>query len=52
MPELMLTLDGQQGYSIAPGDKVYISVDPVGIRLVRTAENTFFDTLRKKLFKE
>ncbi len=52
MPELMLTLDGQQGYSIAPGDRVYISVDPVGIRLVRAAENTFFDTLRKKLFKE
>lgn len=51
-PELMLTLDGQQGFPIAPEDRVYIGVDPVSIRLVRTEDTTFFDTLRKKLFKE
>lgn len=51
-PELMLTLDGQQGFPLAPDDRVYIAVDPVSIRLVRTEDTTFFDTLRKKLFKE
>ena len=51
-PELMLTVDGQEGYPIAPEDRVYIGVDPVRIRLVRIEDRTFFDTLRKKLFKE
>ena len=51
-PELMLTVDGQQGYSIVPGDQVFIGVDPAGIRLIQMENTTFFDTLRKKMFKE
>lgn len=51
-PELMLTLDGQQAFPIAPEDRVYIAVDPVSVRLVRTEDTTFFDTLRKKILKE
>ena len=51
-PELMLTVDGQQGYPIVPGDQVFIGVDPAGIRLIQMENTTFFDTLRKKMFKE
>ena len=51
-PELMLTVDGQQGYPIVPGDQVFIEVDPVGVRLTHMENTTFFDTLRKKMFKE
>ncbi|HIR35604.1 MAG TPA: NAD(+)/NADH kinase [Candidatus Faecimorpha stercoravium] len=51
-PELMLTVDGQQGYSIVPGDQVFIGVDPAGVRLIHMENTTFFDTLRKKMFKE
>ncbi len=51
-PELMLTVDGQQGYPIVPGEQVFIGVDPVGIRLIHMEDTTFFDTLRKKMFKE
>lgn len=51
-PELMLTVDGQQGYPIVPGDQVFIGVDPTGIRLIQMENTTFFDTLRKKMFKE
>lgn len=51
-PALMLTIDGQEGYPIAPLDEVSVEVVPGAARLVRTEDSTFFDTIRKKLFNE
>ncbi len=50
-PSLMLTVDGQEPYPVAPGERVEIrAAEPV--QLVRTPESDFFDTLRSKLFNE
>ena len=46
---LMLTVDGQDGAELRPGDRLVVRRGPVGIRLVRFAGQNFFTTLRRKL---
>ena len=44
-----LSIDGQERYALAPGDRVEIRSDPKGAWFVRLShENTFFDRLRTK----
>jgi NAD+ kinase len=47
--ELILTIDGQEGAMLVPGDRLKISRAPVPMRLVRFPGQTFFSTLRRKL---
>ncbi len=47
--ELILTIDGQQGAMLVPGDRLRISRAPLPLRLVRFPGQTFFSTLRRKL---
>jgi NAD+ kinase len=47
--ELILTIDGQEGARLLPGDRVVVSRAPVPLRLVRLPGQTFFSTLRRKL---
>jgi NAD+ kinase len=47
--ELILTIDGQEGATLVPGDRLKISRAPVPLRLVRFPGQTFFSTLRRKL---
>lgn len=47
--ELILTIDGQQGAQLLPGDRVTVSRAPVPLRLIRLPGQTFFSTLRRKL---
>jgi NAD+ kinase len=47
--ELILTVDGQDGEHLQPGDRLVVRRgDPV-VSLVRFHEQTFFRTLRRKL---
>jgi NAD+ kinase len=47
--ELILTIDGQEGTSLAPGDRVVVRRGTQPVRLVRFPGQTFFSTLRRKL---
>jgi NAD+ kinase len=47
--ELILTIDGQQGARMMPGDCLIVCRAPVPLRLVRLPGQTFFSTLRRKL---
>jgi NAD+ kinase len=47
--ELILTIDGQQGAALSPGDRLVVSRAPTPLRLVRFPGQTFFSTLRRKL---
>jgi NAD+ kinase len=47
--EIILTIDGQVGASLAPGDRIVVRRAPVPLRLVRLPGQTFFSTLRRKL---
>jgi NAD+ kinase len=47
--ELILTIDGQEGARLLPGDRVVVSRAPVPLRLMRLPGQTFFSTLRRKL---
>lgn len=47
--ELILTIDGQEGARLLPGDRLVVSRAPVPLRLVRLPGQTFFSTLRRKL---
>jgi NAD+ kinase len=47
--ELVLTIDGQEGAALAPGDRLVVSRAPTALCLVRFPGQTFFDTLRRKL---
>ena len=47
--ELILTIDGQEGARLMPGDRLVVSRAPVPLRLVRLPGQTFFSTLRRKL---
>ncbi len=47
--ELILTVDGQEGAVLQPGDRLVVSRAPVPLRLVRFPGQTFFSTLRRKL---
>lgn len=46
---IILTIDGQQGAILAPGDRVVVECAPLPLRLVRFPGHTFFSTLRRKL---
>jgi NAD+ kinase len=47
--ELILTIDGQQGAMMVPGDRLRVSRAPLPLRLVRFPGQSFFSTLRRKL---
>ncbi len=47
--ELILTIDGQEGATLSPGDQLVVSRAEVPLRLVRLEGQTFFSTLRRKL---
>jgi NAD+ kinase len=47
--ELILTIDGQEGARMMPGDRLVVSRAPLPLRLVRFPGQTFFSTLRRKL---
>jgi NAD+ kinase len=44
-----LTIDGQQCWEMAPGDRVTVRRAPHDLQLVVTHDRTFYDTLRTKL---
>jgi NAD+ kinase len=47
--ELILTVDGQDGEHLQPGDQLIIRRSPHSVQLVRLHGQSFFQTLRKKL---
>ena len=47
--ELMLTVDGQDGEPVKPGDYVVVRRSDATVPLVRFAGQSFFSTLRRKL---
>jgi NAD+ kinase len=47
--EVTLTLDGQIGYEMLPGDTVEVIKARKSLRMIRFPEHNFFDVLRKKL---
>jgi NAD+ kinase len=44
-----LTLDGQVGFALAPGDRVVVSKCECKVRLISPAERSYFQVLRSKL---
>jgi NAD+ kinase len=46
---LILTIDGQQGASLLPGDKLVVRRASQRLKLLRFPGQTFFSTLRRKL---
>lgn len=48
--DIMLTLDGQEGHALLPGDEVVVRRAHCVTRLVRLNEKQFYHTLRSKLF--
>jgi NAD+ kinase len=46
---IYLTLDGQVGVELAPGDRVTLAALPERLRLVRPQQKTYFSVLRDKL---
>jgi len=48
-PEVMLTVDGQQGYKLLPKDTVIVNKSAFTTRLIRIKKRSFYDVLRKKL---
>jgi NAD+ kinase len=46
---IILTVDGQVGAMLAPGDRLVVRRAPLPLRLVRLEGQTFFSTLRRKL---
>lgn len=49
LAEVMLTADGQYGYSLEKGDEVIVEEAAVKTRLVRIRGRSFFDILREKM---
>lgn len=47
--EVFVTFDGQAGFPLRPGDRVQIQRAPRPIRIVRSAQRTYFELLREKL---
>lgn len=48
--DILLTLDGQEGHPLLPGDEVVVRKAHCVTRLVRLNEKQFYHTLRTKLF--
>jgi len=47
--EVMLTVDGQQGYKLLPKDTIIVNKSAFSTRLIRIKKRSFYDVLRKKL---
>jgi NAD+ kinase len=47
--QLILTIDGQEGASLMPGDRLVVRRAPLPLHVVRFPGQTFFSTLRRKL---
>lgn len=47
--EIILTVDGQEGGALAPGDRVVVRRGEATVPLVRFPDQSFFSTLRRKL---
>ena len=47
--EVFLTVDGQEGTALQPGDTVKIRRSKATVRLVRASGRSFYDSLREKL---
>lgn len=47
--EIMLTLDGQYGFSLQPGDEVVIEKAPYKTKLLKLKQRSFYEILREKL---
>lgn len=47
--EIMLTLDGQYGFSLQPGDEVIIEKAPYKTKLLKINRRSFYEILREKL---
>jgi NAD+ kinase len=47
--EVTLTLDGQVGFELHPGDRVLVSKSDERIRLIKSPYQTYFEILRTKL---
>ena len=47
--EAVVTLDGQSGVRLEPGDVVKVSRNPSRVRLVHATSHSYFEVLRKKL---
>ncbi|MFQ5894549.1 MAG: NAD(+)/NADH kinase [Nitrospinota bacterium] len=48
-PHVLLTLDGQEGHTLEPGDVVEVAKSPHPVRLVHPPDSDFFQLLREKL---
>ncbi len=46
---ILVTVDGQPGGSVEPGDRVHVARSPHPVRLIRLPEHNFFQVLRQKL---
>jgi NAD+ kinase len=47
--EVFVTFDGQSGFPLQPGDRVSVRRAPRPIRIVKSANRSYFDVLREKL---
>lgn len=47
--EVYLTIDGQEGFPLLPGDRIRVRKAPHRARLVQAASRNFFDILRTKM---
>jgi NAD+ kinase len=47
--EVYVTFDGQSGFPMQAGDLVSIRRAPRPLRIIKSAERTYFDVLREKL---
>jgi NAD+ kinase len=47
--EVHVTLDGQPGFALAPGDRVAVTRSPRTLRLVRAPGRDYYEVLRTKL---
>ncbi len=47
--EVFLTIDGQEGVALEPGDRVRVARSPHAARLVHAASRDFFEILRTKM---
>ena len=47
--EVFVTFDGQSGFPLQPGDLVSVRRAPRPLRIVKSANRTYFDVLREKL---
>lgn len=47
--EVMLTVDGQQGYKLLPEDTIIVNKSSFTTQLIRIKKRSFYDVLRKKL---